>query len=83
MGPFFTHCDTELRNFPTREDAQAHAVGLINQARQEQVDGWDEETTEGIVVLQVVDRAQKVDADADYRCVDYYLADVQQSEKSA
>lgn len=70
---FASHCDTELKFFHTEDEARGDAVNSLQILRQEANDGWDEETADDIVVLQVIARAEKIDPVADYRCVDYYL----------
>ena len=73
---FATHCDAEVLFFETEGEAVLHALHEIDISRREQRDGWDEELVEGIVVLQVIRRAEKVDPFADYRQVDYRLGSV-------
>lgn len=67
------HCDTEIDFFDTEDEAVARANDHISVSRAEAFDGWDEATTDWIVVLKVVHRAKKVDPNADYRLVDYEL----------
>ena len=74
---FATHCDTEVRFFETEDAAVSHAMSEIEVSRSEKNDGWDEDVTEGIVVMKVIHRAEKIDPNVDYRCVDYRLGSVE------
>ncbi|HLJ11477.1 MAG TPA: hypothetical protein VKU82_09820, partial [Planctomycetaceae bacterium] len=67
------YCDTETRFFETEFDAALHAQNELEVCRREATDGWDEETTEGIAVMQVIARPTKMDPNVDYRCVEYSL----------
>jgi len=73
MPSWAVHCDTEIDFFDTEEEAVARANAHIAVSRAEAFDGWDEATTDWIVVLKVTHRAKKVDPNADYRLVDYTL----------
>lgn len=73
---FASYCDRDIKFFETLEEAEAQANLAIDVSRCEAVDGWDEPTTEGIVVLQVIRRAEKIDPNVDYRCVDYRLSTI-------
>jgi len=67
---FASYCDTELKWFETEAEAIAEANRQIEISRQESADyGWDEEVTDGIVVFQVVHRAEKISSNGymDYR----------------
>lgn len=83
MKRFATHCDTEIKWFDTLAEAESEAISQIEVSRREQHDGWNEELTEGIVVMQLVRRAVKVDPNADYRCVDYKLATCDKDDSKA
>ncbi len=71
---FATHCDTEIKFFETLAEAETEAIHQIAVCRREAKDGWDETLTEGICVMVVSHCAVKVDPNADYRCVEYKLA---------
>lgn len=67
------HCDTDVRFFSTEDEAWGWANEQLAIFRRERSDGWDEDGAEAIVVMRVVSRAQKVDANAPYQAVDYSI----------
>ena len=70
---YAVHCDGAITFHEKLEEADRAATEEISISRASKEDGWDEELAEGIVVMQVLKRATKVDPDAYYLNVDYEL----------
>lgn len=81
MKNFASYCDTETRFHDTEEQAVDAALQCIQAMRDDTFDGWDELTTDNIVVMQVIRRAVKINPSAPYQNVDYRLGTIPEPHK--